>query len=548
MSLKYGSLALFVLSLAGAARAGAPYQHVLLLSIDGLHGADLTDPAVAPYIPVVLDLTNRGVRYDNAYAVKPTDNFPNVVAQVTGAGPKTSGIYYDSTYRRNYYRPGAGVGSLPGTSAAWTGDLDKDPTLINGGGNADASSINVNNLPQVKVNGVLQPVFPHDDLKVNTVFEVARAAGLRTAYIDKHPSYEIVNGPSGHGLDDFYAPESDAKARLLNGVLVDASVTGSSKGLKQISKDITLSEAYDDMRVDALVNQIHGKTAAGLPAASPGAPALFGMGFIAVNTAQKDVTDGGIDDFGFGNAANPGMGDALSRTNANVARIVDALKTTGQYDNTLIVLTSKHGQSPRVGSATNAPSELVIGTLGPAGIPVLQTTDDDVSLVWLANAAQAAAARDELLRSQGSLIDHILIGAELKSAGLGDPATDDRAPDMLVLYKEGVLLGNNKRAEHGGFSEDDSHIALVLAGGGIPPELQGTVQFGDVLDTQIAPTMLDALGLDSRQLQGAVIDGTVGLPGSGIPVPEPGAAAAAMLFLTAILSARRGGARALSRV
>src|SRR5689334_18176476 len=95
----YGALVL-LLTIVGGKCWGAPYQHVLLLSIDGLHGADITDPAVQPYIPDILDLANHGVTYSNAYAVKPTDNFPNMVAQVTGAGPKTTGIYYDETYRR----------------------------------------------------------------------------------------------------------------------------------------------------------------------------------------------------------------------------------------------------------------------------------------------------------------------------------------------------------------------------------------------------------------------------------------------------------------
>src|SRR4051794_32519705 len=103
-----GALALCFALVAPRARAGgaappAPYQHVLLLSLDGLHDADLTDPATAEYLPNVLDIANHGIHYTNAYAVKPTDNFPNMIAQVTGAGPKTSGIYYDSTYNRAYY-------------------------------------------------------------------------------------------------------------------------------------------------------------------------------------------------------------------------------------------------------------------------------------------------------------------------------------------------------------------------------------------------------------------------------------------------------------
>jgi hypothetical protein len=57
-----------------------------------------------------------------------------------------------------------------------------------------------------------QPVYPHSYLQVNTVFEVARAAGLRTAWADKHPAYEILNGPSGTGIQDLFTPEINSDA------------------------------------------------------------------------------------------------------------------------------------------------------------------------------------------------------------------------------------------------------------------------------------------------------------------------------------------------
>jgi len=47
-----------------------------------------------------------------------------------------------------------------------------------------------------------KPIYPHSLLRVNTIFEVVKAAGLRTAWADKHPAYDLVNGPSGLGVDD----------------------------------------------------------------------------------------------------------------------------------------------------------------------------------------------------------------------------------------------------------------------------------------------------------------------------------------------------------
>src|SRR5260370_42356644 len=111
-----------------------------------------------------------------------------------------------------------------------------------------------------------------------------------------------------------------------------------------------MSEGSDDLRVNARINQINGKTSAGAPA--PAAPALFGMSFIAINTAQKDTTSGGIDKFGDNNIVNAGLSDAMLRTDNSVNRIVTALKATNLYDSTLIVRTAKHAQSPRINTSS----------------------------------------------------------------------------------------------------------------------------------------------------------------------------------------------------
>ena len=55
---------------------------------------------------------------------------------------------------------------------------------------------------------------------MNTVFDVAGRAGLRTAWSDKHPAYEILNGPRGTGIQDLFTPEinsvADARRRRLD--------------------------------------------------------------------------------------------------------------------------------------------------------------------------------------------------------------------------------------------------------------------------------------------------------------------------------------------
>jgi len=81
----------------------------------------------------------------------------------------------------------------------------------------DLTQINVAKLPQALVDGKCVPVFPHQFVKVNTIFEVIRAHGGQTAWSDKHPAYDIVNGPSGKGVQDLFTPEVNSNDAIMPG-------------------------------------------------------------------------------------------------------------------------------------------------------------------------------------------------------------------------------------------------------------------------------------------------------------------------------------------
>jgi hypothetical protein len=64
-------------------------------------------------------------------------------------------------------------------------------------------------------------------------------------------------------------------------------------------------------------------------------------------------------------------------------------------------------------------------------------------------------------------------------------------------------------AEHGGASADDTHVALIVAGGGAG----GHVTVNTPVQTrQIAPSVLTFLGLNPGALQAVAIEGTSSLP------------------------------------
>src|SRR5215470_10242170 len=78
-------------------------KHVLLLSVDGLHAVDLANCQAAETCPNLSRLTEHGVTYANASASKPSDSFPGMLAHVTGATARSTGVFYDDSYDRTLF-------------------------------------------------------------------------------------------------------------------------------------------------------------------------------------------------------------------------------------------------------------------------------------------------------------------------------------------------------------------------------------------------------------------------------------------------------------
>ena len=87
----------------------------------------------------------------------------------------------------------------------------------------------------------------------------------------------------------------------------------------------------------------------------------------------------------------------------------------------------------------------------------------------------------------------------------GDPFTNSRVPDFIAVTDHGVICtGGTKLSEHGGFSTDDRNVALVVSSPRIKPQVVEALTY----TTQIAPTILSALGLDPKRLKGVRLEGT----------------------------------------
>jgi hypothetical protein len=527
---------------ASADRGHAPddhsrARHVLLISVDGLHQFDLAQWTHEHPSSNLAALARRGTVYANASTSKPSDSFPGLLAEVTGGTPKSTGIFYDDSYSRALYAPGSNCTGAAGTEALYAENLDVGvststrPVL--------GAAIDPTQLPSRLVRGKCTPVLPNDYLKTNSIFSVVHDARLRTAWSDKHPAYQIVNGRgTPNAVDDLFTPEINAD--LVPASVVDTRGTTitfphpnpTGTGPYFIPDYVGNTEAYDQIKVDALLNEVDGRTSAGGPA--PAVPAIFGMNFQTVSVAQKDVdpsktcdptrNDGTACDSTYvpggyvpGTLAfTPQLEGGLQYIDGAVGAIVHELTVRHLYDSTEIILTAKHGQSP-IDPAHLAKIGGADGTvLANAGIPVAQITHDDVSLIWLAHRSDTAAAvqalRDSIPNGNPARIATIYAGRRLART-FGDPTRNDRTPDIIVQPIAGTIYStsNAKVAEHGGFAEDDGHVALVVAHG----NGDENVVTAPVQTTQIGPTILRALGLDPRQLDAVRREGTQALPGTG---------------------------------
>jgi hypothetical protein len=547
-------------------------QHVLLISIDGMHALDFINCAKGisganngePYCPNLATLKLNGVDYLYGYTSEPSDSFPGLMALVTGGSPRSVGAFYDDAYDRSLAPPalttGDGLASGPcdpygvpsGTTTEYDEGVDLNQTKLNGGapgaGLADGgvASIDPKRLVRDPAQGCA-PVWPWNFVRTNTIFGVVHAAGGYTAWSDKHPAYSAVNGPgNGTNVDDYYSPEINSIPISLPGVsagllschpLPDQTAVSSSNTWTDSFQNI---QCYDTLKANAVVNWINGKNHDG--SASAPVPAVFGMNFQTVSVGEKliektltPVLYGGYLD-AQGTPTAP-LVSAIQYVDGQIGSMVAALKANGLLNSTVIIVTAKHGQSPidnsrYLGISTfsgdpisTSPATIAANAgclpysespLNPTG---LGPTEDDVSLVWLSPNCSTESVV-QMLETQSPASNNIAgIGEIFYGAGITQlfnapglpPNGDPRTPDILVTPDIGVTYSGSgkKQAEHGGFAHDDTNVMILVSN----PSIKASTITAPVTTMEVAPTVLKVLGLNPNALQSVQLEGTVPLPG-----------------------------------
>jgi arylsulfatase A-like enzyme len=243
------------------------------------------------------------------------------------------------------------------------------------------------------------------------------------------------------------------------------------------------------------------------------------MNFQAVSVGQKlakgNVNDpadaglvGGYADAA-GSAPRSGLVSGLDYADGAIGRIVAALHAKGLDANTLVVITAKHGQSPIDLTQRQAVDDGPYAAM--PGIDFFQT--DDVALIWMKKSAQAGsyAAAKHYLESQMGPLGIVQLLDRYDLAFLyQDPFRDNKTPDFIAVTTHGLIYtGGSKLAEHGGFSNDDRNVGLLVS----HPALAPSTNSSDVETRQVAPTILKVLGIDPNELKAVTKEATAVLPG-----------------------------------
>ena len=210
--------------------AARPAQHVLLISVDGLHQSDLrwwirhhpesvlariaararstrTRPRRSPPTPSRVS-SPRSPAATRAPRASITTTATTAACCPPGSSctpGQTSGlgteVNFSEVLDRNLNSIDAGAGipnlypGLPTSVLALPGRVSQ----------IEQRMIDPGQLPISPA--TCKPVYPRQYLRVNTIFQVAHDAGMRTAWADKHAAYELISGHTGRAIDDLFTPE-----------------------------------------------------------------------------------------------------------------------------------------------------------------------------------------------------------------------------------------------------------------------------------------------------------------------------------------------------
>ncbi|RBP45764.1 putative AlkP superfamily pyrophosphatase or phosphodiesterase [Roseimicrobium gellanilyticum] len=436
---------------AQAPAATNTHPIVVLLSVDGLANFYLDDPKAE--IPHLRGLMKEGVRAQSMKASLPTVTWPNHTTLVTGVQPGKHGVLGNQVLDRA------------------TGEI---------------------------VPFMIDPIYNKEELVQSpTIYDVAKEAGMKTAAL-------IWPATRGAKTLDWTVPD------VGNIKLVEQHATPSL--LKEFSEAGIPWEKQEEWWATKRIRERDGMfVQMAKHVLSKHQPHLLLMHLVELDHTQH------------GKGPNtPEAYEALKAADERVGEMWEFLKTTLPGRATLIVV-SDHGFYPwRQAILPNVllRQEKLLRAIGSK-----ITTDSKVravdqggsSFIYIRDKENRASIAESLIAKFKEVegISAVLTPEQFAPYGLGDPATTDRVPDLVLTAKSGyaffdvaggdvVVMPKEERLRgtHG-YNPDEPAMqaTFVAVGAGI----QAGARLGDISNTSIAPTLAALLGLKMPSADGPVL-------------------------------------------
>jgi hypothetical protein len=300
---------------------------------------------------------------------------------------------------------------------------------------------------------------------------------------------------SNKGTNDFFAPEINSTVVPLTTAPFDVprchTIPDPAKTADWTKSTLNIT-CYDEIKVNAVINQIDGFTHDRKKSAP--VPAIFGMNFQSVSVGQKLKGTGYKDALGTPSAL---LAANLDFVDQSLGRRVGELKKSGLLEQTLIIVSAKHGQSPIDMSKRTAIDDSLPASI--VGDAYAFDISDDASLIWLTAPSFTTGVVANLSKpaNQAALGIQEIFALQSLANKFNSPLQDERTPDILLKSNTGVIFTTgSKISEHGGMNEDDVHVALLLSN----PMISARQVRIPVLTQQVASTILKSLGLEPGRL------------------------------------------------
>jgi predicted AlkP superfamily pyrophosphatase or phosphodiesterase len=435
-----------------AKRAAAPaadgrIRHVVIISVDGMRPQTYTEPdAHGLRVPTLRRLVREGASSDGARSVLPAVTYPAHTSIVTGANPGTHGITYNGPYN-----------------------------------------------PEGRLTGMMR--WYAEDIRVPTLWDAARARGLRTASV----YWPVTVGARMTAIvPEFWRTEDEGSVedqKMIRAISTPGLLEGVARRFPGFWERFRPVRVDDEAGADLAVHLIETLK-----------PNLLLLHMFDVDHVQHDK-----------GAFSPEGNVELEQADAQIARVIEAAKRAGTWASTALVIVSDHGFTPfrtRVRPGVWMAQEGLVTLDERNRIQEykawLQSNSGGSAYVFLKdkNDQATADAVFHLFRAvagkPGSGVRRMFVAQQIRQMG-GDPeaflALEPAENYEFVNGYFGDVVSqptNETRAGHGGLPDNPiMNTSLIFYGPSIAP---GKVEGARLID--VAPTVARWLGLRFDKAEG----------------------------------------------